>query len=113
MINISFQKTEDKITLKVRGHAGAAKAGMDIICAAVSILAYTLAQTSIYMYENKKLLRKPYISMEAGNAVITICPSPDSYTEALHSYFIAEIGFSLLAQSYPKYVKIQSILGQA
>ena len=113
MIAVSFTNSPDSITLKMSGHAEAAEAGQDIICASASILAYTIAQTALYMREQGKLRRKPYVKLEKGYAVVTMRPKSDSYEEALHSYFIAEVGFSLLAQSYPQYVDVQSMLGQA
>lgn len=113
MILVSFTNNPDSITLKLSGHAGAAEAGKDIVCASASILCYTVAQTALFMYEQGRLRREPYIKLDKGESVVTMRPKKDSYAEALHSFFIAEVGFSLLAQSYPQYVDVQSMLGQA
>lgn len=99
----------ESITLKVEGHAGAAPKGEDIICAAASILSYTLAQTLSYMHSEGKLQKKPNIKInDTGEAVITAKPKPEWYEEALHSYFVAQVGFHLLAHNYPQHVAVET-----
>ena len=33
-------------------------------------------------------------------------PKKASYTEALHTYYVAQVGYRLLAKDYPEYVKL-------
>lgn len=113
MITVSFTKDTDSITLKLSGHAGADRAGHDIVCASASILAYTVAQAAMYMRSQRKLRRKPHIKLEDGDAAITVRPASSGYAEALHTFFVAEIGYTLLAQNYPQYVEITNTLGEA
>ena len=103
----SIDKHSDSIILKLSGHAGAAKEGEDIICASASILAYTVAQMAQFMYEKKELRKKPTIKMEKGDAEIVIKPKKAMYAEALHTFFVAQVGFTLLAHNYPQYVELE------
>ena len=44
MINVVFKKKDNSyISFKIEGHAGYAESGEDIVCSAVSALAYTFA----------------------------------------------------------------------
>ena len=80
------------ITLKVEGHAGAAAKGEDIVCAAASILSYTLAQTLSFMHSEGKLQKKPNIKFDGdGTATIT-----------------AQVGYHLLAHNFPQYVAVDT-----
>ena len=49
MTYIRYEKTRDMHRIRLKGHAGAAKKNEDIICAACSILCYTMAQNAIDM----------------------------------------------------------------
>ena len=53
MVRAEFFTNKDSgsITLKLSGHAGQAEHDKDIVCAAASILAYTVAQTLQFQYE--------------------------------------------------------------
>lgn len=110
MVKAEFFTNKDSgsITLKLSGHAGAANKGEDIVCAASSILAYTVAQAMQFMYEEGMLHKKPRIKLEPGDSVIVAKPKPDAYAEALHTFFVAQVGYHLLARNYPQHVEIQS-----
>lgn len=107
-MNVVFELNDrlDTIRLRVSGHAGAAKKGEDLVCAAASILTYTLAQTAIIMDHDKKLRRTPNIKLDEGDAVITVRPKKAYYDEALYAFYHCEIGFAILEQNYPEFVKI-------
>jgi uncharacterized protein YsxB (DUF464 family) len=101
-------KESGSITMKLSGHAGQAEKGEDIVCAAASILAYTVAQALQFMYEQGELQKRPHIRMEEGDTIIVAKPKEDSYAEALHTFFVAQVGYHLLAHNYPKYVTLSS-----
>ena len=101
-------KESGSITLKLSGHAGQAKKGEDIVCSACSILAYTVAQTLQFMYEQGDLQKKPHIKLAEGDTIIVAKPKPESYAEALHTFFVAQVGYHLLAHNYPQYVTLSS-----
>lgn len=110
MVQAEFftDKESGSITLKLSGHAGQAKKGEDIVCAAASILAYTVAQTLQFMYEQGDLKKKPHLKLEEGDTIIVAKPKPEAYAEALHAFFVAQVGYHLLAHNYPQYVSLSS-----
>ena len=110
MVKAEFftNKESGSITMKLSGHAGQAKKGEDIVCAAASILAYTVAQALQFMYEQGDLQKKPHIRLAEGDTVIVAKPKAESYAEALHTFFVAQVGYHLLAHNYPQYVTLSS-----
>ena len=113
MITASFEKEEGKyISLSVVGHAGQAEIGKDIVCSAASILMYTVAQTLTQMHKQGWLKKKPHINLNEGRGVITCVPKKEYHEECLMVFFVAEMGYTLLAKNYPQYVAI-SPFGEA
>jgi uncharacterized protein YsxB (DUF464 family) len=111
MISVKFDKNDSTktVSLEVKGHAGQAEAGKDIICASASILSYTVAQMVAIMEEQGKLTKKPVIKIKEGDAVIPCQAKTDEdYAEALHTYYVARVGYSLLAHNYPQYVELNT-----
>ena len=110
MVRAEFftNKESRSITLKLTGHAGQAEQGKDIVCAAASILAYTVAQVLQFMYEQGDLQKKPHLKLAEGDTVIIAKPKPESYDEALHTFFVAQAGYHLLQHNYPQYVTLSS-----
>ena len=108
MISVKFEENayNGALCLKLKGHAKFNEKGNDVICSAASILAYTVAKAISFMYEEKKLRKKPNIKLNEGDAVIVCKPKEESYAEALHTFFVAEVGYSLLSQSYPNHVEL-------
>ena len=114
MITASFtyQKEAGTIVLKVNGHAGMNTKGHDIVCSAASILTYTIAQYLEYVDKQKGLRKKPKINIKDGDAFIVAKPTEKYMGEVLNAFFVAEVGFNLLAQNYPQYVELK-MLGEA
>ena len=114
MIKVRFehQKEIDTIILKVEGHAGQDKKGHDIVCSAASILTYTIAQYLQYIHNRGGLKKKPRIDIKDGDALIIAKPTEEFMAEVLNAFFVAEVGYSLLAQNYPQYVEL-NMFGQA
>lgn len=108
MITITFEYTEDKknLILNVKGHAATAEKGKDLVCAAASILATTLAQCVRQYADEGKTKKKPTIRLNEGDACITCKPRKDVYSEALHSFYVIQTGYALLAAAYPDYVTL-------
>lgn len=100
-------------SLHVNGHAGMDVEGKDIVCAAASILSYTLAQ-NIKMYKDRGQLKyNPTIKMNNGDANISCRAKDDeTYAEILHAFLVIQTGFALLAHNYPRYVVVK-MFGQA
>lgn len=112
MINVSLKTDASKryLRLKVRGHAEMDVKGKDIVCASATILAYTVAQAVRDMGNTKKLAIEPVIILKDGLATVTcVCNSDEAYWEAFMLYDFANIGYTLLAHSYPQYVKVNTV----
>ena len=91
--------------LQVKGHAGSAEKGKDLVCAAVSTLVLTLAANTDRM-ARAGWVTEPVIRLGEGDALIRCDPQPD-YRAAVELVFGSLCqGFCLLADKYPEYVKI-------
>lgn len=105
MIEITFKP--ENLAISVTGHAGAAEKGKDIVCSAVSILSYTLAQT---LADSADALEEaPVIEMEDGNGFVS-CKPKEGYSGAIQqTYRTILTGFELVAQEYKDYVSFAVI----
>ena len=100
MIEIRF--VPENMELKVSGHAGQAEKGRDIVCSAVSILFYTLAQA---IADSEELLEeKPVIEIEDGNGYVSCKPKQEFLPTMQRTYWTILTGFELLTQEYKDYV---------
>lgn len=102
MIEVHFDRDAEKLT--VRGHAGSAEAGKDLICAGASTLVFTLADTLESMRSDRF---QPRITLEPGYAVFDIKPE-DGMTvyAAIAAMFTVCNGLRRLAAEDPKFVKL-------
>ena len=113
MIKASFEKEDGEyISLYIEGHAGQAEKGQDIVCSAASILAYTVGQTITQMHKQGWLKKKPHISLKEGRGLITCVPKEGYFDECLMAFFVAEMGYHLLATNYPQFVGLK-MFGEA
>ena len=108
MIKVKYAYDKDKreCSLSVKGHAGQADVGHDIICASASILAYTIAQVIKSMKHHGDLIEPPTIELESGDATI-VCRAKDDYlfSEMMQDFFVIRTGYLLLAHNYPQFVE--------
>lgn len=108
MIEVEIRETnKGSFTLSLKGHAGAADIGQDIICASATTLAYTAAQYIKDMSKMDKLNSKPTLILKKGNAKVTCTPKDDYYDECRQAYLVIATGFNLLAENYPEYVTLK------
>ena len=106
MIKSCIKESNDgSITLSIKGHAGAAEEGHDIVCSSVSILAYTLAQYVSECFEKGYLKQKPNIILEKGEGGVTCTPKDEYYEDIRQAYAFVHIGLNLLSHNYPRYVE--------
>lgn len=109
MVVARFTLDEKKLTASLRldGHAGQNVIGSDIVCAAASILAYTLGQC-VKTAHTRGILKCSTVKMKSGDCIIT-CRAKDteSYAEMLHTYLVIQTGYLLLAHNYPQYVALK------
>lgn len=97
------------LSLKVNGHAGQAESGHDLVCASASILAYTLA--SLVDSSSERMMEKPYIKLDEGDAEITCHPSMRQFGRIASYFTAAREGFKLLAARYPEYISYTDVMG--
>lgn len=112
MIQVKFVMDEEQhfVQMILKGHAGQAEYGHDIICASASILAYTVAQVVKAMGHHGDLEGEPIIDLNEGDATISCrCRDSKDFGELIHTFFVAHVGYTLLAHNYPKYVSIDSV----
>ena len=109
MIKVKYTYDRDKreCSLYLKGHAGQADIGQDIVCASASILAYTIPQVIKGMEHHGDLCEPPTIELEVGNATI-VCRARDDYlfSEMLQDFFVITTGYAVLAHNYPQYVQL-------
>jgi uncharacterized protein YsxB (DUF464 family) len=99
--------------MTVNGHAGYADKGKDIICASASILAYTVAQIVKAMDKHGDLTESPTIQLNEGDIFIACSVKDEAvYAEAVHTFFVAEVGYMLLEANYPRHLHITKKLGK-
>lgn len=98
MIEVKF----GDCSLCAEGHAESAPYGADLVCCAVSTLAYTLAA-------NLREIRAHDLQvwMDSGKSDIRCEPSFDA-RQVFHMIYV---GLKLLAESYPNNIKIIEPLG--
>lgn len=110
MIRVEFyaDRSSGAVSLKMEGHAGTAKKGEDIVCAAASMLAYTLAQAVLWQYDDHNLRKRPRVEMREGECIICAKPKDECYNLVLHTFWVVQVGFFLLAGKYPKNVELKS-----
>ena len=93
---IEITRCSDGISIK--GHAGYAEPGKDIVCAGVSTLAYTLIESVEKLTEDKIDFKEWPGMME-----IKFWSLSDKSKVLVDSFFI---GLMLIAGTYPAHVKI-------
>lgn len=109
MTTITYTKNNDRISVDINGHAGFDKIGRDIVCAAVSILSYTLRAA---FTRNSSNGNAENFFEKAGNGSmqfeITVKKNHDIVFAEIDSVFK---GFELLEENYPENVKIIRKMG--
>ena len=100
MVDIKFNPKE--LRLSVEGHAGQAEKGKDIVCAAVSVLFYTLAQAVVDSTE--MLEEEPVINIEDGNGSVSCKPKQMFLATLQRTYWTVLTGIELLAGEYKEYI---------
>lgn len=100
MTTISESIKDNTYELILDGHANYDKEGRDIVCAAISILAFSLLDTLREAHENKKV-EALICTFKEGYIRICCKVTDKSMYEAIK---VAHKGFVRLAENYEKYV---------
>jgi uncharacterized protein YsxB (DUF464 family) len=98
MIEVTYYRQYNRVTVK--GHAGSGPEGHDLVCAAASALALTLAGNVSYM-EAQEAVRNVVIDLKEGYAEIQ-CTPYRRYKDSVEQIYRAIcVGFELLETKYP------------
>ena len=108
MIKIIYKADPEggKLTMRAEGHAGYAPAGQDIVCAAVSVLAQTLANKVEAAVRSGRLLTSCVQHGETFVVQALPKPGPNALMVASWFDFVAD-GLDLLAEQYPENVNFK------
>ena len=107
MVKVTFEQKGNNLILKLKGHAGQAEIGHDIVCASCSILAYTVAQFVKEAEARGDLKSPPILKLESGDTVIACEPSNEMIYTIQDMYLFAQMGYVLLAHDYPQFVELK------
>lgn len=100
MIEVKF--TEKKNEIQMSGHANYDVPGQDIVCAAASILAYSLAQTIKNLEAQGCLAEKPTLQLDKNETKIKCKAKPEYRANVQMAFYVAVTGFDLLSHNYKK-----------
>ena len=95
-----------RLRLTVEGHAGAAEKGRDIVCAAASVLACTLA-ADVQRLTQKGIVARSEVYLQAGQAEVWAEPQGGHRKRVQSLFDDLCAGFTLLASQYPEYVDLK------
>lgn len=103
MITIEFKPKT--FTLDITGHAEHGEKGEDIVCAAISTLFYTLAES---LYSVKEMMAEDIVfSDEDGNGHLSCKPKAEYEANVSLIYWTILNGFQLVAENYKKNVVLK------
>ena len=103
-----IQMDWDKMQLVMSGHAGAAEAGKDIVCAGISMLTQALQYTLMEMNMERKLNWLEIAgSASSGSMSLAAVPKEEYRAEVRACYRLCVTGLRMLEESYPEYVELE------
>lgn len=95
-------------TLTLQGHAGRAPRGQDLVCAAVSMLAYALAQRLTELESEGALVQPPQIRLASGDAQISAVAKENYAAQVQEAFDLIRSGLTLLQHHYPQQVELRT-----
>lgn len=109
MIEVVYDRKA--LSLSVKGHAQSGEPGHDLVCAAASILVYTLASNVLNIADDKKHIRRPNINIEEGDASISCTPIHGMQAVTTLIFDSICSGFDILAQRCPDNIQYTIVEG--
>lgn len=102
MITVTYHRKYHRVT--VEGHAAFDAAGKDVICAAASMITFTLADRVLELC-NGEQATAPVTELKSGNA--TVSCKPKSRYDAVITLIFDTVcsGYRLLSENYPENIK--------
>ena len=110
MITAIYYRNDHRLTID--GHAYHADPGQDIVCAAASILCYTLA-ASVNNMEARGEVRGAVVEVddEYGSAVVACSHNEGNEGAVTTAFDTVCTGLKLLAENYPKNITYKVVQG--
>lgn len=109
MIQVTIGDRDGTLWLSMEGHAGAAPKGQDIVCAAATMLMYTIAQAALDMGSRGELQRPPSVKLDDGNACAAFWPKKEALEKGRLVLDVIRRGLEVLGKRYPENVAIYVI----
>ena len=109
MIEVTYERKKKKLKLTVKGHARSDEPGKDLVCAAASILVYTLAEDVSNLCDDKRRFRRPVIRISEGDSTISCCPVYGMSSVTMLVFDSICHGFGILESKYPEYIKFNLV----
>ena len=104
MTKVTIQKNKDRVIgFVIEGHSGFANLGEDIVCASISILAYTAINSLNAVAQIDKDDIDYRIDQELGYLKVAVHNSNDK-AQVIFDTFI--VGIQMLAEDYKDYVTL-------
>ena len=104
MIKVIYHRKFHRVSIE--GHAHSGEYGRDLVCAAASTLAYTLASAVANMAECGQV-REPRIELEEGRGEVS-CTPPHKFKAPVTLVFDTVCaGFELLNRDYPSNISYE------
>lgn len=100
MISVEYDRNVPMVIVK--GHAGTAPKGEDLVCAAASILVYALAGL-----EKLEQLGEHKARINSGYSMVRTEPLPGLWPNVVTAYDAVCNGFAILQKQYPEAVKYE------
>ena len=109
MIQVTIGDRDGTLWLSMEGHAGAAPKGQDIVCAAATMLMYTIAQAALDMGSLGELERPPTVMLDDGDAGVSFRPKKEAMEKGRLVLDVIRRGLEVLGKRYPENVAIYVI----
>lgn len=106
MIQATIGDHDGVLWLSMAGHAGAAPKGQDIVCAAATMLMYTIAQAALDMGSRGELERPPTVMLDDGDAGVSFRPKEEAMEKGRLVLDVIRRGLEVLGKRYPENVAI-------
>jgi len=107
MIHVVYDRALLRVSMEV--HAGYGEKGSDPVCAAASILAYTLYCNAVTMTHGGKIQRLPALELASGKTEIRAVAN-EKYRAVVTIIFDSVCaGFALLSRDFPENVSYRVI----
>ena len=104
MIEAIYYRKYNRLTID--GHANSGEPGHDLVCAGVSVLAYTLA-ANVGNLEANDMIRNPIVQMKNGHAEIGCEAKREAGAFVSRIFEAVCVGFEMLYHDYPQYISYE------